>query len=138
MYLTPILVHEAKQIVYTPAILYNYEKRAGSITADLSAKNAQDQYDAKTQSAQHLTEWGYPSLSEKYLQINLLSFVSRGWESPELNNECIQYLRGLKRCPSHFSFKQRIKFHLIVISPTLYRQVYRIFMCSVHDPYVVR
>ena len=127
VYLTPILVHKAKQIVYTPAILYNYEKRAGSITTDLSAKNAQDQYDAKTLFAQHLKEWGYPSLSEKYLQINLLSFVSREWKSPELNNECTQYLRSLKRCPSHFSFKQRLQFHLLVISPALYRLVNRAY-----------
>ena len=126
-FLTPILVHEAKRIVYTPTALYNYEKRTGSITTDLSAKNAQDQYDAKTLSAQLLEEWGYPSLSEKYLQINLLSFVSREWKSPELNNECIQYLRSLKRCPSHFSFKQHLQFHLLVISPTLYRLVYRAY-----------
>ncbi len=127
VFLTPILVHEAKRIVYTPAVFYYYQKRTGSITTDLSAKNAQDQYDSKTLTAQHLMEWGYPSLSEKYLQLNMLGFVSKGWKSSELNNKCSQYLRGLKHCPSHFSFKQRIQFHLLVISPRLYRIIYRAY-----------
>jgi Glycosyltransferases involved in cell wall biogenesis len=64
VFLTPILVHEAKRIVYTPIVLYNYEKRIGSITTDPSTKNAWDQFNAITATAQHLTEWGYPALSE--------------------------------------------------------------------------
>ena len=127
VFLTPILVHESKRIVYTPTILYNYEKRAGSITTDFSSKNAQDQFDAKTLTAQRLTEWGYPSLSEKYYQTSTLSFISRRWESPELKDKCIQYLRSLKRCPSHFSFKQRLQFHLLAVSPKLYWLVYRAY-----------
>lgn len=127
LYLTPILVHEAKKIVYSSTILYDYVKRTGSITTDLSTKNAQNLFDAEVLFSKNLKEWGYPKMSKEYYQTSTLSFVSRRWQTPELNDKCIQYLRNLKRCPSHFSFKQRIKYHLLVISPCLYRLVCQAF-----------
>ena len=127
VFLTPVLVHEAKRIVYTSTVLYNYEKRPGSITTVLSAKNAQDKFDAITLTTQHLIDWGYPSLSAKYYQSSILSYVSMRWEIAELNDKCVQYFRSLKHCPSHFSIKKRFQFYMLIISPALYRLIYRVY-----------
>ncbi len=127
IFLTPILIHEAKRIVYTPTILYNYDNRPGSITTVFSAKNAQDKFDAITLTAQHLTEWGYPNLSARFYQSSILSFASKRWENAEPNDKFIQYLRGLKHFPPYFSFKKRLQFYLLIISPTLYRLAYRVY-----------
>jgi len=125
--LTPILVHGSKKTVYTSATLYNRERRLGSITTTLSEKNARDCFHAHIMTVQRLKEWGFASIAEQHYQSFALGFVGRDRHCPELTSKCIQYLRSLKRCPSHFSFKQRIKFHLFVISPTLYRFVYRAY-----------
>ena len=121
LFLTPVLVHEAKRVFYTSAVLYNQEYREGSITTDLSGSSAQDWLDAMTLTARNLKEWGYASKAESCYLMGMLSFAAKGWRSPELEAKCIRYLRSIKHCPVHFSFKQRCKFHLCRISPGLYR-----------------
>lgn len=106
VFLTPVLVHEAKTIFYTPAILYNQGYRSGSITTVRSESNASDQYSAFMTTVQCLKGWGYPELSERYHQKKALSFVAAGWRVPELNKKCLRYLRSLNHCPSFFSLKQ--------------------------------
>ena len=123
--LTPILIHEARHIFYSSAVLYNKECRNDSITADLSDGSARDWLDAKAGTAQHLKEWGYASMAESYYLTSVLFFVSKDWHSPELYAKCIQYLRSIKRCPQHYPFKQRCKFCLCTFSPKLYRLVLR-------------
>ncbi len=125
LFLTPVLVHEARRVFYTSAVLYNQEYRESSITTDLSGSSAQDWLDARTLTAQHLKEWGYASKAESYYLMGMLSFAAKGWRSPELKAKCIRYLRSIKRCPAHFPLKQRCKFHLCRISPGLYRLVCR-------------
>lgn len=124
MFLTPVLVHDAKTIFYTPVILYNQWYRSGSITTIRSESNAVDQYSAFMMTVQRLKEWGYPELSEHYHQKKALSFVAAGWSIPELNEKSLCYLRSLKHCPSFFSLKQRCCYYLCMISPSLYRLVY--------------
>ncbi len=130
--LTPVLLHEANRIFYSSAVLYNQEYREGSITADLSDSSARDWLDARTLTARHLKEWGYADKAESYYLMGMLSFAAKGWRSPELKAKCIRYLRSIKRCPAHFPFKQRCKFHLCRISPGLYRLVYWGF-CLLHS-----
>ena len=125
--LTPILVHESKKTVYTSATLYNHERRFGNITTTLSEKNSRDYFHAHRITVQHLKGWGFSSIAEQYYQSFALGFVGRDRHCPEFTSKCTQYLRSLKRCPSHFSFKQRIKLRLLVISPKLYRLVFRAY-----------
>jgi glycosyltransferase involved in cell wall biosynthesis len=124
VFLTPVLVHDAKTIFYTPAILYNQWYRIGSITTIRSESNAADQYSAFMMTVRRLKEWGYPELSERYHQKKALSFVAAGWNVPKLNEKCLCYLRSLKHCPSYFSLKQRCCYYLCMISPSLCRLVY--------------
>ncbi len=126
--LTPILVHEAKIIMYSSAILYNREYRNGSITTILSEKNAEDYFDALRFATQNLRKWGYVQESESYLNRRLLEFVSKGWHSPEHNEWCVRYFRNLNHCPKHFSWKWKGMYHLLLISPGLCRMVYKAYM----------
>ena len=75
--------------------------------------------------ARRLEEWGFPALGEQLYQVKLLRFAALGWDSPELNEECLRYFRGLKGCPEHFSLKRRCMYRLLCLSPGLYRWAFR-------------
>jgi glycosyltransferase involved in cell wall biosynthesis len=125
--LTPVLIHEARRIVYVSAALYDRELHEGSITTNHSEENAHDWFHALTVTAQRLREWGYAAESEHFYQSSILSFIGGEWQNEALNRGCIQYIRSLKRCPLYFSLKQRFKYYLCVFSPSLYR-----FVCKVY------
>ena len=125
VFLTPVLVHEARHIFYSSAVLYNKESRDSSITANLSHDNARDWLDARTSTAQHLKEWGHASTAESYYLAGMLIFASMGWHAQELNTDCIRYLRSLDHLPAQFPFRQRCKLRLCRFSPKLYRLVLR-------------
>ena len=124
VFLTPVLVHEARSIFYTSAVLYNHSHRSGSITTVRSRLHASDQYSAFMMTVYRLKKWGYPELSERYHQVKALSFVAVGWKNSELTKKCLWYLRSLKHCPSFFSLKQRCCYYLCMISPSFCRLVY--------------
>ena len=120
VFLTPVLVHGARHVFYSSAVLYNKESRDGSISADLSEGNARDWLDARTSTAQHLKKWGYASMGETYYLTGMLVFASMGWRSPELNAKCIRYLRSIQRCPQRLPFKQRCKLFLCIPSSMIF------------------
>ena len=127
VFLTPFLVHEARCVFYSSAVLYNKECRDDSISADLSEGNARDWLDARTSTARLLKEWGHASMAESYYLSGMLVFASMGWQAPEANAKCDRYLRGIKHCPQRFPFKQRCKLYLWKFSPKLCRLVLRIY-----------
>ncbi len=127
MVLTPVLVHEAQNIAYMPVPLYNREHRSGSITTILSLKHAQDWFNAVMQTVQNLKEWGYIDKAEIFKMASMRGFIAKGWPYPELNEKCIRYLRSLRRLPTSLSYSQRCKHYLCVISPKLYRLVYKVY-----------
>ena len=120
VFLTPVLVHEARHIFYSSAVLYNLEYREGSITATNTADHAKDWLDARTATAQHLDHWGYASMAETYYIAGILIFISRKWHAPELYSQCIRFLRSVKRCPLSLPFTLRCRFYLCTASPKLY------------------
>ncbi len=128
-FLTPVLVHEARHIFYSSAVLYNLEYREGSITTVLSDSHARDWLDSRSTTAQNLKNWGYAARAESYYLKCMLIFVSNKWQSPQFADDCIRYLRSIKRLPPHFPFKQRCKYYLCIslcrITPKLYRLVCR-------------
>lgn len=125
--LTPVLIHEAKRIAYSSAVLYNQEYRDGSITTVLLEKNARDWFEAHDLTANHLSDLGFSSMAERYRQTSALSFVSKTWNNPEIASKCLNYLRSLKHCPKHFSFKQHCQYYLCIVSPRLYKLVSRVY-----------
>lgn len=122
--LTPVLINSAKRIFYTSVTLYNQVYRAGSITNIVSEKNAKDLYDAICLTSQHIKEWGYNEESDFFYQTRMLHYIAI---SPHDSNELIEYFRGLRQCPPHFSWRRKIMFFLLVLSPCLYRTAYRVY-----------
>ena len=122
--LTPVLVHLAHKVVYSTAVLYNQEYRAGSITTIHSEENARNMLDAISLTAFHFKEWGYAPEADRFYQSCILRFIIGNRGSPELIAKCLRYLRSLKRCPLHFSMKQRCEFYLLRVSPGLLWLIY--------------
>lgn len=122
--LTPVLVHLARKVVYSTAVLYNQEYRAGSITTIHTEENAQNMLDAISSAAFHLLEWGYAAEANCFYQSCILHFIVWNWGPSELTSKCLRYLRSLKLCPSHFSMKQRCEFYILRVSPGLFRLIY--------------
>ncbi len=118
---TPLLVRRARRIVCAPAVLYNHEDRAGSITTNRSETCARDRLFAVESTVGRLRAWGFEAEAERYYQTSALAFLSAGWQCRELNDKCRRYLLSLRRCPAHFTPKQRCRFYLCVLSPGLYR-----------------
>ncbi len=125
--LTPVLVHLARKVVYSTAVLYNQEYRAGSITTIHSEENARDSFDAISLTAFHFKEWGYAAEADRFYQSCILRFIIWNWGPSELTSKCLRYLRSLKPCPPRFSMKQRCEFYLIRISPGLFRLIYNVY-----------
>ncbi len=122
--LTPVLVHLAQKVVYSTAVLYNQEYRAGSITTIHSEENMRNKLDAISLTALHFKEWGYAAEANRFYQSRILRFVIGNWGSSEFSSKCLRYLRSLKPCPPHFSIKQRCEFYLLRVSPRLFRLIY--------------
>jgi Glycosyltransferases involved in cell wall biogenesis len=122
--LTPVLVHFAQKIVYSTAVLYNQEYRAGSITTIHTEENARNMLDAISSAAFCIREWGYAAEVNRFYQSCILRYIIGNLGSPELTSKCLRYLHSLKPCPPHFSMKQRCEFYLLRVSPRLFRLIY--------------
>ena len=123
VFLTPVLVHEARRIVYSSSVLYNYDRHKTGITTELSKEHAQDWFDATELTAQRLRDWGFPEESERFYQSRMLGFSSKGWKNRTLNKKSIRYLRSLRHCPAHFSPKLRRRYYLCILWPGFYRLI---------------
>ena len=126
--LTPLLVHEASKIIYSPAVLYNQIYRKGSITTVLSPKNEQDWLDAKALTVQGLEEWGFEQEAEAFYRDYTMSFIGRERYHHVLCKQYIRYFRELKHCPASFSKKRKILYYMLKLSPVLFSHIYKTYI----------
>lgn len=125
--LVPVLVHAARRIVYTGAVLYEQVRRPGSITTTRSPGNLRDNYDALVLTAENLKKWGWGRMGEEFLLTKLLLLAGKSGCAPEVQAACIRRIREAKACPASWSARERAAYRMIRFAPGLYRRLYPVY-----------
>ncbi len=127
-FLTPVLIHKARRIVYSSSVLYNYSFRKDSLSDARSEEKLRDWREAHLSMVRRLKDWGFEPAAEAWYQRFAIrdAFLSRS--HPETHEDCVRYLRGLKRCPRDFSAIEKTGFCLFRLSPGLFVQLCKIYL----------
>ena len=117
---TPEAIHRSEVIVYTEKILYNHIVRNDSIMTIRDKQADDDFFRIHTLASVRMTEWGYSESAGKYI-IKLYWKYRKMFGRNSLHiNECTKYLKDHNKELDFLSFKGKLMYMIMNISPWLF------------------